>query len=209
MWRGWERSRSRRGVLVRLEAHHLAARKPDGTLRREVKGKKRPFVARSGPAWALLGPHSATRPCPHPLPAPPLCVSTSVSEEIPPPPSPSPFTSFWISLPSPPYLLSSFRSAPSTFFQPFFFLGLSRSTHERLQELESRLSRCFLEIRLSTSSSSTSSTSNTPGCVLYTLTTESTTERPTSPPPFVSTRIHMYGVCGDANVLTTLRRYIR
>lgn len=205
-WRGWERSRSHE-VLVGLEAHHLAARKPDGTLRREVKGKKRPFVARPGPAWALLGPHSATRRAPTPSPhLPSVCISLCREDPLlspaPSPPSGSP------SLPLP-YLLSSFRSAPST-FPALLLFGLSRSTHERLQELESwRLSRCFLEIRLSTSSSSTSSTSNTPGCVLYTLTTESTTERPTSPPPFVSTRIHMYGVCGDANVLTTLRRYIR
>lgn len=32
----------------RAHNHHLAARKPDGTLRREVKGKKRPFVC---PIW--------------------------------------------------------------------------------------------------------------------------------------------------------------
>lgn len=169
MWAWCEMGVSSRSheVLVGLEAHHLAARKPDGTLRREVKGKKRPFVAQSGPAWALLGPHSRPsrlHPLPHRLTS---CIYLLVVES--PCPSSPLHLSGSLSLPLHTFYHPSVPLPPP--FQPFFF-GLLPTFHtpERPRVSESRrLSRCFLEIRLSTSSSSTSSTSsNTPGCVLYT-----------------------------------------
>lgn len=194
VWRGWERSRSHE-VLVGLEAHHLAARKPDGTLRREVKGKKRPFVARSGPAWALLGPHSATRRAPTPSPhlpsVYPLCGGSPALS--------SPFTSFWISLPSPPIpsIILPFRSlhlsSPSSSGSPVPHTNASKSW--RVGSLGAFLKFVSLPAVAAPAAPATHRV------VLYTLTTEYDRETNLSSPFRLNTNPYVWGVwrrkCAD------------
>lgn len=136
-----------------------------------------------GPTW-----DPTPTPAVHPHPGA-LCVGSPCSSS---PPSPLPA----LSLPSPPYLLSSLASAPSTV--PALLLDRTSPVphgRARVRGVGSPLGALLKFVSLPTVAAPAAPATPHPGCV-YTY--DRVRERPGLPPPFcplvASTRIHMYGV---------------